>query len=212
MLGHAGRVPPERQEPMRDKGSTRKVPVDSSLRKDINQLERFALGEGAVTCLDCDEEIPEGSSVAVYAFRPAGASHWRVGHCKCDDYRPQTTENFTLGVRELLVDGRVGIVIDQASQSHWPVLLAPRVRSVSPESTTDVIAVRGRPPNERKSRLARGLGPATIAERHKSTTSPEDTPSWESRQTNPSSEDTAETGPTQLTFGDLVADGAGADP
>jgi hypothetical protein len=43
---------------------------------------------------------------------------------------------FTLGVRELLVEGRVGRCIDTATQSSWPVLLAPDVLAVSHADTT----------------------------------------------------------------------------
>jgi hypothetical protein len=46
------------------------------------------------------------------------------------------TSLFTLGVRELIVDGRVGQCRDHATQQTWPVLLAPSVRLISAPDTT----------------------------------------------------------------------------
>lgn len=188
--------------------------VGDRLIKVISQLEQFALGAGVGTCQVCGEKIPEGSPIAVYAFRPAGASQWRVGHSKCDADRPHATEDFTLGVRELVVDGRVGCVSDQATQSHWPVLLAPRVRAISPASTTDVVDVRWLSPHVRESRLAR-TGDPTLPD------SPEPTPTGQNPtitqdpQTERTPDDAAEPEPTsdpgQRTLDDLAADATKED-
>jgi hypothetical protein len=48
-----------------------------------------------------------------------------------------------LGVRELVLDGRVGTCTDQATQSSWPVLLAPQPRAVSPADTTTIRPLPG---------------------------------------------------------------------
>jgi hypothetical protein len=145
----------------------------------------------------------------VYAFRPAGASHWRVGHSKCDDDRPHQTKNFTLGVRELIVDGRVGCVSDQATQSHWPVLLAPRVRAVSPASTTDVFDVRWLPSHVRESRLAR-TGDLTPAKPPKPSPTEPNPAITQDPQTERTPDDAAEpelaSNLEQCTLDDLAAD------
>jgi hypothetical protein len=46
-------------------------------------------------------------------------------------------------VRELVLEGRVGTCSDQATQSSWPVLLAPQPRAVSPAETTRVYPLPG---------------------------------------------------------------------
>ncbi|MFA9516915.1 hypothetical protein ACERIT_06815 [Halopenitus sp. H-Gu1] len=194
---------------MQNSEATQYESAANELIEDINQLESIALGAGAGTCQVCGERIPEGSPIAVCAFRLAGASHWRVGQSKCDDDRPQATEDFTLGVRELLVDGRVGCVSDQATQSYWPVLLAPRVRAISPESTTDVFDVRWLPPHVRESRLAR-TGDPTPAKLPEPTPTEPNPAITQDPQTERTPDDDAEpepaSDPGQRTLDDLAAD------
>jgi hypothetical protein len=124
---------------------------DRATVEDINQLNLTALGEGAVVCQACGSKLRKGASIVAYAFRPTGKPSFEIGHVKCADDRHVPTECFTLGVRELVVEGRVGWCSDQATQSSWPVLLAPEVLVVSPASST--VAVPGvawfrRPPEE----------------------------------------------------------------
>jgi hypothetical protein len=71
----------------------------------------------------------------VYVFRPAGLVRYQIGHVVCGDGRHKQVEVFTLGVRELLVEGRVGWCSDGATQSAWPVLLAPEVVGMSAAAT-----------------------------------------------------------------------------
>ncbi|WP_206022038.1 hypothetical protein [Salarchaeum sp. JOR-1] len=74
----------------------------------------------------------------MYVFRPAGRVMFQVGYVVCGDGRHEPPKEFTLGVRELLVEGRVGWCSDAATQSSWPVLLAPEVVAVSEASTKSV--------------------------------------------------------------------------
>jgi hypothetical protein len=186
--------------------------VGERLIEDISQLEQHALGVGDGTCQVCGQKILEGSPIAVYAFRPAGASHWQVGHSKCDADRPHRTENFTLGVRELIVDGRVGCVLDQAMQSHWPVLLAPRMRAISPESTTDVFDVRWLPSHVRHSRLAR-TDDSTPADPPEPTPTGLESSITQGPQTGrtPHDPDEPASDPGQRTLEDIAADAMGED-
>lgn len=108
---------------------------DDQLIKDIKQLEVTALGEGAVACQACGSQLREGRRIVVYAFRPAGTPTFEIGYVKCANGRRVPAECFTLGVRELVVEGRVGMCSDQASQSSWPVLVAPEVVAVSAAAT-----------------------------------------------------------------------------
>lgn len=127
--------------------------IDNSLTEDISKIQNAALGEVVAVCQVCGAELREGAPVVAYAFRPAGEPTFEIGHVKCADDRHVPTECFTLGVRELIVEGRVGICSDQATQSSWPVLLEPQALVVSPESTTAAVPRPGvawfrRPPEE----------------------------------------------------------------
>jgi hypothetical protein len=116
---------------------------DRSLIEDIHQLNFVALGEGAAACEACGEKLREGAPVVVFTFRPADQPAFQIGHVKCTECRHEPTEYFTLGVRELVLEGRVGTCTDPATQSSWPVLLAPQPRAVSAADTTTVQPLPG---------------------------------------------------------------------
>ncbi len=116
---------------------------DDQLIKDISQIKLIALGEGAAACEACGEKLREGAPLVAFAFRLADQPTFQFGHVKCTECRHEPTEYFTLGVRELVLDGRVGTCADPATQSSWPVLLAPRPRAVSPADTTTVQPLPG---------------------------------------------------------------------
>jgi hypothetical protein len=63
---------------------------------------------------------------------------FQVGHVVCGDEGYELPTEYTLGVRELLVEGRIGVCSDGATQSSWPVLLAPEVLAVSAAATKSV--------------------------------------------------------------------------
>jgi len=63
---------------------------------------------------------------------------WLVGQCWCTDHPLNLESLASLGVREVVVTGRVGTCSDQATQRAWPVLLAPKVQAVSPAATDRV--------------------------------------------------------------------------
>lgn len=117
--------------------------VGEQFIEDISQLLYFALGEGAAVCEACGEELREGEPIVAFAFRPADEAAFEIGHVKCIECRHEPTEYFTLGVRELVLDGRIGTCSDSATQSSWPVLLAPQPRAVSPVDTTTVHPLPG---------------------------------------------------------------------
>ncbi len=128
---------------MEDTIADRQEGTDWKIIEDICQLERIALGEGAAVCEVCGEELREGAPVVVFAFRPVDRPAFEVGHVKCVECRHEPTEFFTLGVRELVLDGRIGTCSDPATQSWWPVLLAPQPRAVSPADATTVRPLPG---------------------------------------------------------------------
>lgn len=131
------------QEPMVKSTPLPQEGIGERLIEDIHQINGISLGEGAAVCEGCGEELREGAPVVVFAFRPAEQSAFQVAHVKCVECRHEPTEFFTLGVRELVLDGRVGTCSDPATQSSWPVLLAPQPRAVSPADSTTVQPLPG---------------------------------------------------------------------
>ena len=128
---------------MRNSNSEAQEGSDRALIEEISQLQSVALGEGAAVCEVCGEELWEGVPLVVFAFRPVDRPAYEVGHVKCVGCRREPTEFFTLGVRELVLDGRIGTCSDPATQSWWPVLLAPQPRAVSPADATTVRPLPG---------------------------------------------------------------------
>ena len=126
------------QEPMDESPPVGQEGIDDRLLEEIHQLVGISLGEGAAVCQVCGSLFHEGEAVAVYVFRPAGEVMFQVGFVVCGDGEHELPEEFTLGVRELVVEGRVGWCSDVVTQSSWPVLLAPVVVAVSETSTKSV--------------------------------------------------------------------------
>ena len=134
---------PGKQEivPMTDTELNQYEGTDKRLIEDINQLKNVALGEGAAACQVCDSELSGGAPVTVFAYRPAGRPTYELAYVSCGESEHDLPTYFTLGVRDLLVDGRIGRCVDPTTDSSWPVLLNPSVRAVSPmDSTTARIA------------------------------------------------------------------------
>ena len=102
----------------------------------LSHLQIESPANGDPMCQACGEAIVEGDPVTLYLPRPAGHSSYTVDQCRCSDHNEDLTSLFTLGVRELIVDGRVGQCRDHATQQAWPVLLAPSVRLISAPDTT----------------------------------------------------------------------------
>jgi hypothetical protein len=117
--------------------------IDKQLIEDISQLQQYSLGEGAAVCEVCGEDLREGDALVAFAFRPADKPTFQIAHVKCTDCRHEPTEYLTLGVRELVLDGRVGTCTDGVTQSSWPVLLSPQPRAVSAANTTTIQPLPG---------------------------------------------------------------------
>lgn len=129
---------------MQNTEPTNQEPVDRRLIEEIHQIDRISLGAGAATCQVCGSSLSEGDAVAVYVFRPAGAPVFQLGYVMCGGGRHDHPEEFTLGVRELVVAGRVGWCSDVVTQSAWPVLLAPAVVGVSTAATQSLTELPAR--------------------------------------------------------------------
>jgi len=115
--------------------------IDNSAIEAICQLNLTSLGEGVVVCQGCGERLRDGGRVAAYAFRPCCHAAWVVGQARCGSHPPDLDGLATLGVREVIVTGRVGRCVDQAFQRDWPVVLGAEVEAVSPRGSRDSVSV-----------------------------------------------------------------------
>lgn len=92
--------------------------------------------ESNPTCQYCKEALTEGDQVTLYLYKPAGSATYSIGQCRCRTHNDDITTLFTLGVDELIVDGRIGQCRDHATQQTCPVLISPSVRLRSAQDTT----------------------------------------------------------------------------
>lgn len=106
------------------------------ITKDITNLNLNLLGKEAAVCHECGKRIREGDSVTVDVIRSPNASTYNVSKIACETHHLNLLDEFETEARELVVRGRVGWCSDQATQSSWPVLVAPRVYVVSRSGET----------------------------------------------------------------------------
>ena len=139
--------------------------TDTDLQQVLSHLRVESPANGDPMCQACGEAIREGDPVTLYLSRPAGHSTYTIDQCRCSDHNDDLTSLFTLGVRELVVDGRVGQCRDHATQQTWPVLLAPSVRLISAPDTTSGRVVSNDDLSSSDSELDRNTdrSPATLA-------------------------------------------------
>ena len=107
--------------------------TETQLQQVLAHLQMHSLGNP--TCQACNERIREGDQITVYFYKPTDRATYRIGQCRCSTHNDDLTPLFTLGVSELIVDGRVGHCQDQATQQTWPVLFLPTVRLISVPET-----------------------------------------------------------------------------
>ena len=126
---------------MKDSGLKEQEGTDNITIEEIPQLLNIALGEGDGVCQVCDTSLREGHDVTVYAFRACRHSPWQTGQLCCVEHAPSLEALSTVGVHEVVAEGRVGRCVDQALQTDWPVLLEPDVVAVSPWRSDTVLDV-----------------------------------------------------------------------
>ena len=110
--------------------------TNTQLSQVLSHLQIESPANGDPICQACGGTIREGDPVTLYLSRPAGHSSYTIDQCRCSDHNEDLTSLFTLGVRELIVDGRVGQCRDHATQQTWPILLAPSIRLISAQDTS----------------------------------------------------------------------------
>jgi len=123
--------------------------TDGQLIEDVYQINNIALGEGVAACQVCGAELPDGAAVTVFAYRPAGEPTYDLAYVSCGESEHDLLTYFTLGVRDLLVDGYVGRCTDPRTDTSWPVLLDPAIRAVSPADSTTARIAPVSAPNQR---------------------------------------------------------------
>ena len=144
----------------------------------LAHLHRQSLGDPA--CQVCDESLTEGDQLTLYLYKPAGSARYTIGQNRCHSHADDLASLFTLGVRELIVEGRIGQCRDHATQQTWPVLLAPSLRLISAYDTTsgrDVSGDRKSNPNDHAHEWREVTGcesskPDAISEEHRITAHP----------------------------------------
>ena len=117
----------------------------TQLEQALSHLRIAPSTENDPTCQLCKEPLTEGDQLTLYLYRPAGSSGYDIGQCRCRRHDEGLTTLFSLGVDELIVDGRVGQCRDHATQQTWPVLVSPTIQLLSASDTTT-----GRTPAEPK--------------------------------------------------------------
>ena len=120
--------------------------TETQLQQVLSHLHIQSLGKP--TCQACREPLVEGDQVTLYLYKPTGSSTYSVGQCRCRNHDDDLPTLFTLGVTELVVDGRVGQCRDHATQQTWPVLISPTVRLKSGRDTTTGRVPTDRPAND----------------------------------------------------------------
>jgi len=105
------------------------------LEQALSHLRIAPSTESIPTCQCCKEALTEGDQVTLYLYKPACSPRYTIGQARCRTHDDNLTTLFTLGVRELIVDGRIGQCQDHATQQTWPVLLAPSIRLISVPET-----------------------------------------------------------------------------
>jgi len=115
-------------EPVESSKPRRQESIGKQLFEEIIQINRSGLG----VCQGCGKRLLEGFRCEIYAFRPCGSDVWQAGQAWCVDCSIALDALATLGVHEVVVEGRVGRCVDQTEQCSWRVLLDPVTRSVSP--------------------------------------------------------------------------------
>ena len=120
--------------------------TDQELVEAVATLHQTTLADDQLSCQVCNESINEGDKVICHLQSPAEQNRYEITQTRCTDH-DDLTGLLTLGVDELVIDGRVGRCSDQATQQSWPILLSPQLQLVSSASTTTGREITTQPAN-----------------------------------------------------------------
>lgn len=116
-----------------------------AIERDIQQLDATALAEKSLECYHCGRLLTEGHEITVQACKTPNEACFELSYVKCFEHEHKPYEEFSDGVRELVVEGRIGRCSDHTRQTSWPVLLHPQARIFSPATTADGYLLPGEP-------------------------------------------------------------------
>lgn len=109
--------------------------TDVQLNKVLFKSYFTSPADSDTKCQVCGKTIAEGKSVTLYLSLAPSRIGYMIGQCRCADHYEDLSILFTLGVRELIIDGRIGQHQDPTTQTR-PVLLSPSIRLISTGDTT----------------------------------------------------------------------------
>ena len=118
---------------MNDSSSTSEVAIDNRLIEDISQNQ--------YVCPVSEQGLRDGAAVVAYAARSCPHAPWLVHQLRSPRHPPSLSSLSTLGVCEVVGEGRVGCVVDQGLQRDWVTVVAPEVVKWSPAHTRETIDV-----------------------------------------------------------------------
>ena len=119
---------------MKTTSPTEQESIVEELREQAKKLNLLTLAESAPTCSVCERHITEGQGIILHLTQSADRRKYNIAQLRCEEHDPEINELFEIGTRELIVEGRVGQCRDQATQTSWPVLIAPIIRTLSHEN------------------------------------------------------------------------------
>ena len=85
-----------------------------------------------VICTPCNSTQTEGMTAVVYAYRTADMPEWSIARCYCPECAPEQVTTPTLGMSEVLGQGRLDVLSYSATQHHRLCLTDVSVVDVSP--------------------------------------------------------------------------------
>ena len=109
---------------------------DQLLMEIIDALHQLTLVDSILNCQVCNEPLTDGDEIICHLQSPAGTVGFDIAQIRCQIHDDGMKSLLPLGTDELLIAGRVGRCVDQATQQSWPVLVAPTLRGVSSAATT----------------------------------------------------------------------------
>lgn len=101
--------------------------------QNTNRLTQILTGlpvghDETVACTACQQPIPEGTPVTLYAYRSCGDTNWCIPRVFCREDVPTITG--TLGVWDALAEARIGTLSDVTTQSYRAALLDPTITTM----------------------------------------------------------------------------------
>ena len=92
-------------------------------------------------CPVSEQGLRDGAAVVAYAARSCPHAPWLVHQLRSPRHPPSLSSLSTLGVCEVVVEGRVGRVVDTGLQRDWVTVVAPEVVAWSPAHSRETIDV-----------------------------------------------------------------------